>query len=114
LHARRAVTESSEDPAAYPREPDIVLKLSGEAWAKVYFSAEPVDGLTRGGERAMTAGDAAEAARVSILFDRYDPARAVVAPSTSLMQDHVSTHRDPAWIKTVKLMRDKKCAQPQK
>jgi hypothetical protein len=32
LHVRRAVAEFIEDPAAYPRDPDVVLKLSPEAW----------------------------------------------------------------------------------
>lgn len=88
LHVRRAVAEFIEDPEAYPREPDIVLKLSPEAWAKVYLSAGPVDALIKGGDIDVTSGEAAEAARVLNTFDRYDPARAVVVPS-SLMQDHM-------------------------
>ena len=39
LHVRRAVAEFIEDPAVYPREADIVLELSPEAWAKGYLSA---------------------------------------------------------------------------
>ena len=35
----------------------------------------------------VTTGEATEAARVLNLFDRYDPARAVVVPTT-LVQDH--------------------------
>ena len=88
LHVRRAVAEFIEDPEAYPREPDIVLKLSPEAWAKVYLSAAPMDELIKGGDLTVMAGDVAEAARVLNLFDRYDPARAVVVPP-SLMQDHM-------------------------
>jgi len=89
LHVRRAVAEFIENPAAHPREPDIVLELSSEAWAKVYLSAEPIDELIEGGEIAVTTGDAAEAARVLNLFDRYDPARAVVIPPASLVQGHM-------------------------
>jgi alkyl sulfatase BDS1-like metallo-beta-lactamase superfamily hydrolase len=89
LHVRRAVAEFIKDPASYPRKADIVLKLSGEAWAKVYLSAEPVDQLIKSGDIAVTAGDAAEAARVLGLFDRYDPTRAVVVPTASLIQDHM-------------------------
>jgi len=89
LHVRRAVAEFIEDPDAYPREPDIVLKLSPGAWAKVYLNAAPIDELIEGGEITVTAGDAAEAARVLNLFDRYDPSRAVVVPPRSQIQDHM-------------------------
>jgi alkyl sulfatase BDS1-like metallo-beta-lactamase superfamily hydrolase len=89
LHVRRAVAEFIDDPEAYPRDPDIVLKLSGEVWAKVYLSAEPIDELIKSGEIIVTKGEAVQAARVLNLFDRYDPARAVVVPSISLIQDHM-------------------------
>jgi alkyl sulfatase BDS1-like metallo-beta-lactamase superfamily hydrolase len=88
LHVRRAVAEFIEDPATYPRDPDIVLELSAEAWAKVYLSAAPVAELIEGKEITVTTGDAAEAARVLEVFDRYDPAKAVVIPPTSLVQGH--------------------------
>ena len=87
LHVRRAVAEFIEDPSAYPRDPDLVLNLSPEAWAKVYLSSEAVDKLIEGKEIEVTRGDAAEAARVLNLFDRYDATQAVVVPST-LVQDH--------------------------
>jgi len=89
LHVRRAVAEFIEDLDAYPRDPDIVLELSGEAWAQVYLSAGPIDELIDGAEIDVTAGDAAEAARVLGLFDRYDPGRAVVIPPTSAVQGHM-------------------------
>jgi len=85
LHVRRAVAEFIEKPDTYPRKPDIVLKLSGEAWA--YLSAEPVEQLIESGDIAVISGDAVEAARVLNLFDRYDQVQAVVIPST-LVQDH--------------------------
>ena len=50
-----------------------MLKLSPEAWAKVYLSAAPLDELVGGEEIDATQGDAAEAARVFGLFTRYDP-----------------------------------------
>lgn len=84
---RRAVAEFIEDPATYPRDRDIVLKLSPETWAKVYLSAEPIEDSIKGDGLEVTAGDATEAARILNLFDRYDQARAVVVPST-LIQDH--------------------------
>jgi len=64
-----------------------VLKLSPQAWVKVYLSAETMEKLIEDKELEVTQGDAAEAARVLNLFDRYDPGRAVVIPST-LIQDH--------------------------
>ena len=75
--------------ARYQRDPDIVLALSGAAWAKVYLSAAPLDALTGGEEIDVTAGDASEAIRVLGLFDRYDPERAVVVPPTTLVQGHM-------------------------
>jgi alkyl sulfatase BDS1-like metallo-beta-lactamase superfamily hydrolase len=89
LHVRRAVAEFIEEPDSYPRKADIVLKLTPEAWAKVYLSAAPIDDLIEGGEITVTTGDAAEAARVLNVFDRYDPARAVVIPPASLVQGHM-------------------------
>jgi hypothetical protein len=66
-----------------------VLELSLEAWAKVYLSAAPVDELIKSGDITLKAGDAAQAARVLNSFDRYDPARAVVIPSASMVHDHM-------------------------
>ena len=89
LHVRRAVAEFIEDPDAYSRDADFVLNLTGEAWAKVYLSAAPIDELIEGGEITVAAGDAAQAARLLNVFDRYDPARALVVPPASLLQDHM-------------------------
>ena len=54
----------------------------------VYLSAEPIEDLIQGDGIEVTAGDATEAARILNVFDRYDPARAVVVPATTLIQDH--------------------------
>jgi alkyl sulfatase BDS1-like metallo-beta-lactamase superfamily hydrolase len=89
LHVRRAVAEFIEDPSGYLRDPDVALKLSGEAWAKVYLSQVPLDELIESGEITVTEGDAAEAERVLGAFDRYDPARAVVVPPATLVQSHM-------------------------
>jgi alkyl sulfatase BDS1-like metallo-beta-lactamase superfamily hydrolase len=88
LHVRRAVAEFIEDPTSYPRDTDLVLQMSGEGWAKVYLSAEPIETLIENGEVTVTKGDAAEASRVLNLFDAYDRNRAVVVPPTTLAQDH--------------------------
>jgi hypothetical protein len=63
-----------------------VLKLSPEAWAKVYLSAASLDELVGGEEIDVTRGDAA---RVLGLFDRYDPEPAVVVPASTLVQGHM-------------------------
>lgn len=89
LHVRRAVAEFIEDPAGYPREADIVLELSPETWAKVYLSAAPVDELIKSGDITVKTGDATEAAKVLNVFDRYDPAKAVVVPARSLLHEHM-------------------------
>jgi hypothetical protein len=89
MHLRRAVAEFIDDPSAYPRKPDIVMQLSGEAWAGVYLSAAPIDELIGDGQITVTAGDAAEAARVLNVFDRYDPKRAVVIPSAAHIHKHM-------------------------
>ena len=84
LHVRRAVAEFIKDPAVYPRQPDLVMKLSGEAWAKVYLSTQPIDELIKNGDIEVTTGDAAEVSQVLNLFDRYDPSQAVVVPTVSI------------------------------
>jgi alkyl sulfatase BDS1-like metallo-beta-lactamase superfamily hydrolase len=90
LHVRRAVAEFIDDPdSCYPRKPDIVLQLSGEAWAGVYLSAAPIDELIEDGQITVTAGDVAEAARVLNVFDRYDPKRAVVIPNAANIHEHM-------------------------
>jgi len=53
--------------------------MSGETWAKLYLSQATPEELIESGEMEV-AGDAAEAARVINLFDRYVPAEALVIP----------------------------------
>lgn len=79
LHVRRAVAEFVRSPDKYHRKPDITLAMSGETWAKLYVSQATPEDLIKSGE-IKVAGDAAEAARLINLFDRYVPAKAVVVP----------------------------------
>jgi alkyl sulfatase BDS1-like metallo-beta-lactamase superfamily hydrolase len=79
LHVRRAVAEYLASPEDHYREPDMTLAMTGETWAKVYLSQETPDNLIKGGDIKVT-GDAAEAARVIDLFDRYVQEEAVVVP----------------------------------
>jgi alkyl sulfatase BDS1-like metallo-beta-lactamase superfamily hydrolase len=89
LHVRRAVAELIEKPDEYLRKPDIVLKLSGETWARLYRSEDEIGALIESGDIEVAAGEAADAVRILDLFDRYDPRKAVVVPPRSLVQDHM-------------------------
>jgi Alkyl sulfatase C-terminal len=79
LHIRRAVAEFVASPDDHYREPDISLAMSGETWAKFYVSQATPGELIDSGEIKVT-GDAAEAARLIAVFDRYVPEKAVVVP----------------------------------
>jgi alkyl sulfatase BDS1-like metallo-beta-lactamase superfamily hydrolase len=87
LHIRRAVAEFVADPDEHYRKPDITLAMSGEAWAKIFLSAAAPADLISGGEIEVS-GDAAEAARLIDLFDRYKPEKAVVVPAAALYHNH--------------------------
>lgn len=87
LHVRRAVAEFVEDPASYPKDADIVLRLLPKTWAKIYLSTESIESMIKKKEIIVTKGDSAEAARVLNLFDKYDRTRAVVIPPRSLVHD---------------------------
>jgi len=77
LDIRRAIAEFVPSPDDYDSQADITLKMSGETWAKVYLSQATPEQLIGDGEIVVD-GDAAEAARLLNLFDRYSPAKAVV------------------------------------
>jgi len=87
LHVRRAVAEFVPEPDSYRRGPDITLAMSGETWASLYLSQALPGDLMREGKIQVT-GDAAEAARVIDLFDRYRPEKAVVIPPAYLEHAH--------------------------
>jgi len=83
LHIRRAVAEFVPDPDRYQREPDITLAMTGETWVKIYLSQATPEELIKSGEIKVK-GEAAEAARLINLFDRYRPEKAVVIPPAFL------------------------------
>ena len=87
LHIRRAVAEFVPEPDSYQRKPDITLAMSGETWVKVYLSQALPEDLIKKGEIKVK-GDAAEAARLINLFDRYQPEKAVVIPPAFLDHAH--------------------------
>jgi len=55
----------------------MTLSMSEETWVKLYSSQATPEDLIKSGELKVT-GDAAEAARLLNLFDRYEPEKAVV------------------------------------
>ena len=83
LHVRRAVAEFVSEPDNYYRKPDITLAMSGETWAKLYLSRATPEEMIKSGDIKVI-GDAAEAARVINLFDRYVPEKAVVIPAAAM------------------------------
>jgi len=85
LHIRRAVAEFVPDPDVYQKKPDVTLSMSGQTWARLYLSQALPEDLIKSGE-IQVRGDAAEAARLINLFDRYRPEKAVVIPPAFL--DH--------------------------
>jgi alkyl sulfatase BDS1-like metallo-beta-lactamase superfamily hydrolase len=87
LHIRRAVAEFIDEPGNHVREPDIRLKMSGEAWTKLYLSQSTPEEMISSREIVVT-GDTGEAARLINLFDRYSPEKALVIPPATLAQDH--------------------------
>jgi len=81
LHVRRAVAEFLPDPDEHYQPTDVVLSLSGEAWAKLYLSQATVPELVEAGEIEITRGSVDQADHLIGLFDRYRPEKAVlVAP----------------------------------
>jgi alkyl sulfatase BDS1-like metallo-beta-lactamase superfamily hydrolase len=87
LHVRRAVAEYVASPEDHYREPDMTLAMTGETWAKIYLSGATPEELIASGEIEVT-GDAAEAARVINLFDRYAPEKAVAIPPAAVSHRH--------------------------
>lgn len=87
LHVRRAVAEFIPEPDRYQYKPDLTLAMTGETWAKLYLSLATPEDLIQSGAVTVT-GDAAEAARLINLFDRYRPERAVVIPPACLEHAH--------------------------
>jgi ubiquinone biosynthesis protein UbiJ len=61
--------------------------MSGETWVKLYLSQALPEDLIKKGEIKVK-GDAAEAAHLINLFDRYKPEKAVVIPPAFLDHAH--------------------------
>ena len=81
------MAECIPEPDRYQYKPDLTLAMTGETWAKLYLSLATPEDLIQSGEVKVT-GDAAEAARLINLFDRYRPEKAVVIPPACLEHAH--------------------------
>jgi len=79
VHNRCAIAEFVTVPDAYLREPDIIISMSGETWARLYLSQATPEDLIESGDLEV-AGDPAEASRLINLFDRYRPEDALLVP----------------------------------
>jgi alkyl sulfatase BDS1-like metallo-beta-lactamase superfamily hydrolase len=81
LHIRRAVAEYLDDPDEHYQPANVIMSLSGEAWAKLALSQATVKELVNAKEIEMKRGTAEEAEHLISLFDKYRPEKAVlVAP----------------------------------
>ncbi len=78
LHIRRAVAEFLSDPDDHYKPADIVLSLSGEAWAKVYLNSAKLSDLVKTDEAEIQRGTVKEATQVLGFFDVYRPEKAVL------------------------------------
>ena len=87
LHIRRAVVEFVSEPDHYHRTPDVTLGMTAETWVKLYLSQAMPEDLIKNDEIKVK-GDAAEAAHLINLFDRYRPEKAVVIPPAFLEHAH--------------------------
>jgi hypothetical protein len=67
-----------EDPDEHYKPGDVIMSLSGEAWAKLYLSQATVLELVKSKEIEMRRGTAEEAERLISLFDKYRPHKAVL------------------------------------
>ena len=73
LHIRRGVAEFLSDPAQHYRQPDVVVSLSGESWARLYLNQSGLASLVEAGEAKLTKGDIETAASLLDLFDALEP-----------------------------------------
>jgi alkyl sulfatase BDS1-like metallo-beta-lactamase superfamily hydrolase len=81
LHIRRAVAEYLPDPEKHYRTADLVIALTGQAWARLYLSQASVQDVAEAGELHVAKGTVEEVAALFEMFDRYSPEKAVlVAP----------------------------------
>ena len=80
LHVPRGAAEYVPDPAKYLRKPEITLAMDGPTWAQLYLNQTDLKQATDSGAVRVTQGDAAEAAMVLELFDRFEPAANVTIP----------------------------------
>jgi alkyl sulfatase BDS1-like metallo-beta-lactamase superfamily hydrolase len=81
LHIRRAVAEFLDEPDNHFKPADVIISLSGEAWAKLVLSQATVRELAESKEIEIEKGTVQEADNLINLFDKYRPEKSLlVAP----------------------------------
>ena len=73
LHIRRGVVEFLSGPAKHYHQPDVVVSLNGESWAKLHLNQSGLASLVETSEAKLTKGDIETAAALLELFDALEP-----------------------------------------
>jgi len=60
-------------PAKHYRQPDVVVSLNGESWAKLHLNQSGLASLVETSEAKLTKGDIETAAALLELFDALEP-----------------------------------------
>ena len=79
MHIRHGVVEYIENPGGYYRRADLILELSGDAWAKLYRNEATLSDLVKAG-RVKVTGDSGKADAQLALFDSFDPEKNQLVP----------------------------------
>ena len=74
LHVRKGVVEYIPNLSNYLRKADITLAMDGSTWAKLYLNQTDLKQAAQSGSVKVAQGDAAEAAQILDMFDKFDPA----------------------------------------
>ncbi|HTO45325.1 MAG TPA: alkyl sulfatase dimerization domain-containing protein [Burkholderiales bacterium] len=80
MHIRHGVVEYVENPAGYYRPADLIIELSGDAWAKLYRNEATLSDLVKA-RRVKVTGDAGKADAQLAFFDSFDAERNQLVPS---------------------------------
>ena len=78
LHIRRAVAEFLDEPEQHYKPADVIMSLTGEAWAKLFLSQATVSELVKDKEIEIKQGTVQQAEQLINLFDRYKPEKALL------------------------------------
>lgn len=77
LHIRRGIAEFLSDPDKHYHQPNVVILMSGESWAKLYLNKASLSSLADEGAAKVTLGDLKAAQALLDLFDIFEPSKNV-------------------------------------